>query len=215
MIRLIQGSERAAHASEIHQMHVLRRIVFSERLGWSVNVKDGWEIDVFDEANPLYLLSIDPENNVVRGSLRILPTIGPNMLRDVFNCLLPEGDIIESATIWESTRFSVHPDYLEERSDNGLNRTTGELLAGLTEVGLMIGLTQVVSVYDARMVRILKRAGAPADVIGTPQRIGSVMTYAGLFEVSKRTLENVRRASGIEGSVLEPKTSLAPTARAA
>ena len=215
MIRLIPGSERAAHAAEIHQMHVLRRIVFSERLGWSVNVKDGWEIDEFDAADPLYLLSIDPETKSVRGALRLLPTTGPNMLRDVFNCLLPEGDRIESATIWESTRFAIHPDWLEERSTNGLNLTTGELLAGLTEVGLMIGLTQVVSVYDARMVRILKRAGCPADVIGAPQRIGSVMTYAGLFEVSNRTLENVRRASGITGTVLEPKTRVAPIAQAA
>ena len=99
MIRLIQGNQRSSYVAEINEMHVLRRLVFAERLGWDVSVKEGWEIDSFDDADPLYLLSIDPKKNLVRGSLRLLPTTGPNMLRDVFNCLLPEGQTIESATI--------------------------------------------------------------------------------------------------------------------
>ncbi len=205
MIRLIQGNQTSDYAAEINEMHILRRLVFAERLGWDVNVKEGWEIDSFDDADPLYLLSIDPKKNRVRGSLRLLPTTGPNMLRDVFSCLLPEGQTIESATIWESTRFSVHPDYLEERSANGLNLATGELLAGIVEVGLLAGLTQVLSVYDARMARILKRAGCPADVIGTPRRIGAVMTYAGLFEISEAALARIQQAAGITGPVLETK----------
>jgi acyl homoserine lactone synthase len=53
------------------------------------------------------------------------------------------------------------------------------------------------------MSRILKRAGYPAEVIGTPQRIGSVMTYAGLFEVSEAALARIQQAAGIDGSVLE------------
>lgn len=196
-------------------MHVLRRIVFSDRLGWDVIVKDGLEVDVFDEADPLYLLSIDPVKNVVRGTLRLLPTTGPNMLRDVFGCLLPDGETIESAAIWESSRFAVHPFYAEERSNNRLNRTTGELFAGLVEVGMLAGLSQIVSVYDARMRRVLKQAGYPAEVIGTPQRIGSVMTYAGLGEVSEEALEKIREAAGIEGSVLESELSEAAFAHAA
>jgi acyl homoserine lactone synthase len=215
MIRLIQGNQRSSYVAEINEMHVLRRLVFAERLGWDVSVQDGWEIDSFDEADPLYLLSIDPKNNLVRGSLRLLPTTGPNMLRDVFSCLLPEGQTIESATIWESTRFSVHPDYLEERSTNGLNLATGELLAGIVEVGLLAGLTQVLSVYDARIARILKRAGCPADVIGTPQRIGTVMTYAGLFEISEPALTRIQQVAGIEGSVLEARSNELALASAA
>ncbi len=215
MIRLIQGNQRSAHARAIEEMHILRRIVFFERLGWDVKVKDGLEIDVFDQADPLYLLSIDPVTNAVRGTLRLLPTTGPNMLRDVFGCLLPDGEIVESAAIWESSRFAVHPTYVEERSSNRLNRTTGELFAGLVEVGLLAGLTQIVSVYDARMRRVLKQAGYPAEVIGVPQRIGSVMTYAGLGEVSEAALARIREAAGIEGSVLETASIEASVAHAA
>ena len=211
MITMIQGYEKSTYPREIDQMHRIRAQVFSERLGWEVDVEDGWEIDRFDDENPLYLLSIDPVSNRVRGSLRLLPTTGPNMLLDVFPCLLP-GDIIESATIWESTRFSVHQDYAAERSANRLNATTGELLAGIVEVGMMAGLTYVVSVYDARMARVLKSAGCAAEIIGKPQRIGGVMTYAGLFEINQRMLDSIRAASGITQSVLAPRPMDLPTA---
>jgi N-acyl-L-homoserine lactone synthetase len=206
MIQVIQGAQRGHFLREIDAMHRIRAMVFADRLGWDVEVRNGWEIDRFDDENPLYLISIDSNTQAVRGSLRLLPTTGPNMLRDVFSCLLPDGEIVESATIWESTRFSVHPDFVSERSPNKLNRTTGELLAGIVEVGMLAGLTEVVSVYDARMARILKSAGCPAEIIGVPRRVGNVMTYAGLFEISVNMLSNIRKASGISEPVLEPNS---------
>jgi N-acyl-L-homoserine lactone synthetase len=83
MIRLIQGAE-------IEAMHRLRAAVFHERLAWPVTVLDGWERDGFDELNPLYVL-VTTRDGTVRGSARLLPTTGPNMLADVFCDLLPEG----------------------------------------------------------------------------------------------------------------------------
>ena len=86
-----------------------RALTFSERLGWDVVVKDGYERDEFDDANPLYLVSVDPNTNEYWGSLRLLPTTGPNMLRDVFPFLLEEGEYIESATIGRARGFAPSP----------------------------------------------------------------------------------------------------------
>jgi N-acyl-L-homoserine lactone synthetase len=205
MIRLIQGSQRDRFPREIDEMHRLRAHVFHERLGWDVTVKDGWEIDEFDALNPLYLLSVD-EGGRVRGSLRLLPTTGPNMLADVFSALLPAGQTVRSATVWESSRFSVDRTAAAERSPNRLNRVTGELLIGIVEVGMLAGLTEVVSVYDLYFQRILARANCHAEPIGEPTRIGRVTSFAGLFEISERMLENLRSASGIAESVLEPES---------
>ena len=80
MIRLIQGCDRLRHMYEIDRMHTIRAEVFHHRLRWDVRIEDGWEIDEFDDQNPLYMLSIDPVNGDVRGSVRLLPTTGPNML---------------------------------------------------------------------------------------------------------------------------------------
>ena len=186
-------------------MHEIRKRVFRDRLNWQVKTLRSWEFDEFDALNPLYLISIGDDGNV-RGSLRLLPTTGPNMLADVFPELLPDGMTIESATIWESSRFSVDQAAAAERSDNLLNRTTGELLVGIVEVGLLAGLTEVVSVYDAMFARILKRADCAAELIGKPARIGDIMGYAALFEISDRMLINMRKAAGITEPVLEEKS---------
>jgi len=182
-----------------------RAETFSERLGWEVVVKNGHERDDFDDANPLYLVSVDPETERYWGSLRLLPTTGPNMLRDVFPQLLGEGQTIESATIWESSRIcAVAVEGQPERTQKGVNLALGELLAGIGEVGLIAGLTQIVSVFDARIFRVLKAAGCNPEIVGRPQRIGGVMCYAGMFDISEELLIALREFLGIEGSVLAP-----------
>lgn len=187
MLKVIQSHQYDKNSELLDKMFRIRAKVFKERLDWEVEVKDGYERDYFDDLNPLYLLSVDEEGELL-GCLRLLPTTGPNMLRDVFNVLIPDGKI-ESPLIWESSRFCINPDITHNTRDTEtafVNRVTIELLSGIAEVGLAAGLDFVVTVYDARMARLLKRVNCPADVVGGPIKIGKVMTYASLFEVSEQ-----------------------------
>jgi acyl homoserine lactone synthase len=204
MLKLIEGSYASFFPRETDAMFRNRAEIFSDRLGWQVAVKDGYERDVFDEANPLYLISVDPDTEEYWGSLRLLPTTGPNMLRDVFSQLL-DGEYIESATIWESSRIcaAALPSQ-PERSRSGVNYVLSELILGIGEVAVAAGLTQIVSVFDARIFRVLKAAGCNPQIIGRPQRIGAAMCYAGLFDTGEGPLKAFRAASGIENSVLAP-----------
>ena len=104
MLKLIEGSYASFFPREIDAMFRNRAETFSERLGWDVVVENGRERDQFDAANPLYLLSVDPDTEEYWGSLRLLPTTGPNMLRDVFPFLMGGEPMVESATIWEISR---------------------------------------------------------------------------------------------------------------
>ncbi len=88
MLKIIEGSSGFMFPAEMDAMFRNRAQIFSERLGWKVSVKDGYERDTFDDENPLYLVSVDPLTDQYRGSVRLLPTTGPNMLRDVFPFLL-------------------------------------------------------------------------------------------------------------------------------
>jgi acyl homoserine lactone synthase len=204
MLKLIEGSYASFFPKEIDAMHRNRAETFAERLGWDVVVKDGYERDAFDDTNPLYLVSVDPDTEEYRGSLRMLPTTGPNMLRDVFPQLL-DGDYIESATVWEVSRIcAVTVPGQSERSPSGVNTVLSELILGIGEVGVAAGLTQVVAVFDARIFRVLKAAGCNPDIVGTPQRIGDVMCYAGLFDTGAGPLSAFRAATGIDHSVLAP-----------
>ena len=204
MLKAIEGSYASFFPKEIDAMFRNRAETFSDRLGWKVVVRDGYERDVFDDANPLYLVSVDPDTEEYWGSLRLLPTTGPNMLRDVFPHLL-DGEYIESATIWESSRIcTAAARSPPERSKNAANCVLSELILGIGEVAVAAGLTQIVSVFDARMFRVLRAAGSNPQVIGTPQRIGGVMCYAGLFDTGEGPLRAFRAATGIEHSVLAP-----------
>jgi N-acyl-L-homoserine lactone synthetase len=84
MLKLIEGSYSSFFPKEMNAMFRNRAETFSERLRWDVVVENGYERDHFDDANPLYLVSVDPDTEDYWGSLRLLPTTGPNMLRDVF-----------------------------------------------------------------------------------------------------------------------------------
>jgi acyl homoserine lactone synthase len=207
MLKLIEGSYASFFPREIDAMFRNRAETFSDRLGWEVVVKDGYERDGFDDANPLYVVSVDPDTEEYWGSLRLLPTTGPNMLRDVFPQLL-DGQCIESATIWESSRICAalapgQPD----RNKSGVNYVLSELILGIGEVAVAAGLTQIVSVFDARMFRVLRAAGCNPQIIGRPQRIGGAMSYAGLFDTGEGPLKSFRAALGVENSVLAPGAS--------
>ena len=205
MLKLIEGSYASFFPKEMDAMFRSRAETFAGRLGWDVIVKDGYERDRFDDLNPLYLVSVDPKMERYWGSLRLLPTTGPNMLRDVFPQLLDEGEVVESASIWESSRIcAVAVEGQPERGKNSVSYVLSELLVGTFEVSVLAGLTEIVSVFDARIFRVLKAAACEPRIIGRPQRIGDFMAYAGLFEVGPKRLEALRAALRIEGSVLAP-----------
>lgn len=83
MIKLIHGNETSKFPAMMDAMRRLRKQVFHEWLRWEVSIKGDREFDQFDEEDPLYILSLDSE-----GSLRLSPTIGLNMLRDVFGRII-------------------------------------------------------------------------------------------------------------------------------
>jgi acyl homoserine lactone synthase len=201
MLYVVEPKNRSKFEPLLDEMHILRARVFHERLQWDVNVINGREIDVFDDADPVYLLSVNAQTGKLEGSVRLLATTGPNMLRDVFSVLLPDGLVVESPLIWESSRFCMDPD-LAGSGASRINKITTELLCGLVEVGLAAGLSHIVSVFDARMARIFRSSNCPAETIGEPVRIGRVMTYAGLFEISKELWSDIASPAGMNFPVI-------------
>jgi N-acyl-L-homoserine lactone synthetase len=205
MILAIEGVDRGDYPILFDQMFRMRAAVFADRLGWDVTVVDGKEIDRFDAEDPLYLLCVDEGSEVLRGAVRLLPTTGPNMLRDVFAVLVPDG-AVESPRIWESSRFAINPALSvgPDRQDANrvVNTTTIELLCGLVEASQLGGVEHIVSVFDARMARIFRAADCPYELVGTPTRIGPTMTYAGLFEISGAMRRRLGAAAGLQRPVL-------------
>jgi acyl homoserine lactone synthase len=204
MLKLIPGDCASFFPRETDAMFRSRAKTFSDRLGWDVAVRNGYERDRFDDENPLYLLSLDPQTEEYWGSLRLLPTTGPNMLRDVFPQLMEEGEIIESATIWEASRIcAANATGPFPRRNSRVSYVMSELSLGIAEVALIAGLTQIVAVVDWRFFRILKATGCNPQIIGQPRRIGDTISCAALIDTGERPLAAVRAAVGIQDSVLD------------
>jgi acyl homoserine lactone synthase len=208
MIQLITTEHYGNFIDEIAQMHRLRHRVFKERLDWEVQISGNTEVDEFDALHPAYLIQRASDDRV-QGCVRLLPSTGPTMLRNTFPILLDGASIPASSTIWESSRFALDLHANAPKAAHGLATATYELFAGMIEFGLSRRLTEIVTVTDARMERILRRAGWPLRRIGKPRALGSTLAVAGYLEVSVESLARIRSAAGLQGPVLWAPVALA------
>lgn len=207
MIRIINGANRNEYPEEIAAMHRLRKRVFHDLLKWDVTVRDDWEVDHYDDANPIYVMSYSPDGQL-RGSLRLLPTLGPNMLDDTFPILLGGRPEIRSAEIWESSRFCIEPEISQDRASNQVTIAAAELMCGVGEIGLASGLSHIVTVTDVFLERMFRRMGCPGERIAEPHKIGSVHAVAVAWEVTPDLLARMKAIAEIDGPLLVQPLSI-------
>jgi acyl homoserine lactone synthase len=186
MTLLVTKDNAGRHVVNLYQMHRLRKAVFKDRLGWDVTVSGELEVDEFDALGPSYVLSTDGHGTVI-GCVRLLPTTGPNMLRDIFPSLVTRAAVPCDERVWEASRFAVSGN--AATTEAGLSHTTYDLLIGVLNFGLFNGIGAIACVVDVRMERILRRAGWHLDRLGSPQRVGKTVAMAGQLEVSTQILD--------------------------
>lgn len=208
MMQLITANYYGNFIDELAEMHRLRYRVFKERLGWEVQVTGDMEIDEFDALHPAYLLQRSNDGHI-QGCVRLLPSTGPTMLCDAFPLLLDGVPAPASSTIWESSRFALDVPGDAPKASHGVATATYELFAGMIEFGLSRRLSEIVTVTDARMERILRRVGWPLRRIGKPHAFGSTLAVAGYVNISTESLACIRSAGGFQGPVLWAPVALA------
>ena len=196
MIRIVTKDNADRHVDHLLQMHRIRKAVFADRLGWDVTVRGELEIDEYDALGPSYLLSMD-RHAAVNGCVRLLPTTGANMLRDIFPSFVTRAAVPYGERVWEASRFAVNGNGRSVAAEAGLSHVTYELLIGVLKFGLSNGITMIVCVVDVRMERILRRAGWQLERLGPAQRIGKTIAMAGQLEVSAQILGQLEARVGL------------------
>jgi len=179
-----------ASASLLDNMHHLRCRVFRDRLKWDIHCENNRDIDFYDRLNPVYAIAT-PDRRTATGCWRILPTTGPNMLRDIFPQLVEKGAVPEGEQIWEISRFAVDTLTPTYESLASLHATTSELLIKLVEFGLNNGIRNFVAASDVRFERILKRSGLTVKRLGAVQRIGKTPAVSGYIDVTQEQLDQL------------------------
>lgn len=202
MIIVIDGTNRHLYTQLLDEMFALRARVFGLRLGWEVDIQDGREIDQFDALDPAYVIGVNEDNKVI-SCVRALQTTGPHMLSDVFSSILGGEPPLRSATIWESTRFCVDTEVLDRGKTCGsISYATCELMAASLEYARNSGISDIVTVIDPVMNRVLKRSDcAPYGYVGNTTPMGKVSAMAALLDCSEDRIMRTRQFAGIEGDI--------------
>lgn len=181
-------------AEELGQFPALRASMFSDRahqfrvrLGWEVAVdRDGWERDEYDGLNPVYVIWRRPDG-LHGGSMRFLPTLGRTMVNEHFS-ELSGGLIYRHPKLWECTRFCL--------SEGMPGNVSAALMLGGAQLGVGLGLTRAVGVFDARMIRIYRVLGWQPVVLGTRGE-GAEAISVGMWEFSEEIRLRMARKAGI------------------
>ncbi|MBD9653167.1 GNAT family N-acetyltransferase [Ensifer sp. ENS09] len=205
VIAIENGSSREA-GHFLDQMFALRAKVFNDRLGWQVVTRDGRERDQFDELEPVYILAVTAKNDVV-GCARLLPATGQTMLMSVFPQLVSAPSFSPHPQMVERSRFCVDTT-IQSTVPGGLHHVTRLMFAGILEWCLSHGHTEVVTVTDIAVERILGRtwdtvlAGSFRDSTVKPARYAYVSLFGleSLADVRRALFENTVEAAAFKES---------------
>ena len=193
MHKVITDSLHGLTETERRGMFRLRYDTFFTRLGWDVKTtSDGEEIDEYDANDRAMYIVAKTGDDGVDACWRLLPTLGPNMLRDTFPQLLHGLPAPAAADVWELSRFAIATNRLPASEDAGNPQIGfGQLSVELMRASVLFartnGIARYVTVTTAAIERMLKRQGLNIRRMGPPIRIGEVMTLACFIEIDQQT----------------------------
>ena len=187
------ASRRDFKTTDLWDMHKLRAKVFSDRMGWEVPIISGMEIDGYDAIEPYYMMMREP-GGVLRGCWRLLPTVGPYMLKDSFSQLLHGKAAPQDPKVWELSRFAIET---EGQQVFGFSHIALQSIGEIIAYGHRAGIEQYVTVTTTAIERMLRKAGVVISRFGPPLVIGvenTVALYVNIDE-SFRALQGNRPVS--------------------
>lgn len=142
--------------------------VFCEKLGWELDTFDshsGLELDQFDRPDTVYVIAKN-EFDEICGHARLLPTVKPYLIGEVFPELMNGAPIPSCETVWELSRFAA-----VDTSGRGLSfdpKVSKYLLDEAANYVRQRGATRLLSASPLGVERLVHRAGYKAYRAGPP-----------------------------------------------
>jgi len=144
MIHIVTAANRRAYGAELAQHFRLRHDIYVAERGWKELARpDGLERDQFDNDDATYVLAVD-DNRVIGGS-RLIPTLKPHLLSEVFAGLAAVRGVPRGDDIVEWTRMFV---VKERREGRNIGRTAGTVICGVLECCLDEGVEALTALIE-------------------------------------------------------------------
>jgi acyl-homoserine lactone synthase len=175
----------------------LRYEIYVKERGWkALERPDGRDIDQFDTDAAAYLFAL--EGNRLVGGLRVVPTMQPTLMSDVFPQLALRGPM-RRHDVAELTRIFI---IKERRGEQTQPRVEHLILCAAMEYGVAQHYSQYTIVMEAWWIRRLQEQCWRITPLGLPVEIDGAATVGVTADVNSETVEGLRAKRGIEGSIL-------------
>lgn len=161
-----------------------RHKVFVETLQWKLETKDGEELDQFDRADTIYVATHD-DGGHINGCARLLPTVRPYLLGEVFPQLLEGVPPPSTPDVWELSRFAA-VDFNKQGNTSlrQVSSPTGvKLLQAAIACAAKHGAKRLITVSPIGIERWLRRGGFKAHRSGPPMVVDGHPIFACSIEV--------------------------------
>lgn len=198
MMELYTGRDESQFPDLFEQMYRQRFDIYVKRRKWK-GLKPVGELekDEYDTGASIYLLVLDDEDEILAG-LRLLPTVGPHILGDLFPQLAADG-VPTGPAVLELTRFYVAPFKASKSVRDWL---IGVLCAGMIEYCLASGVERVTSVIDTVLLKLMLSMEWKVRPLGLPQKYPEGEAIAVSIDMTPAILASTRRTKLVSGPVL-------------
>ncbi|MDB5774204.1 MAG: solI [Herbaspirillum sp.] len=134
--------------------------VFVEKLGWDVPAHNGLECDQFDREDTVHVIGRD-DNGKIKACSRLLPTLKPYLLSEVFPELMGRQNLPKSAETWELSRMAAGDPDSTEPIDRPFffSPISIKLLRFAISAAAEQGAKNFIFVGTAALALLMKRAG--------------------------------------------------------
>lgn len=195
---LVTWANRADYQRQLESYFRIRYQIYVEERGWrQIDRPIPVEMDAFDNEDAIYLLGLD-ENGAVGGGSRLVPSLKPHLLSEVFPMLSSE-EIPRGEAIYEWTRIFVAPRF---RALGASSPAAGAVLCGLLEACLHLRIEQMSVVCETFWLKRLRGLGWPVEQLGPEMEHADGDILALLIQVDREALDSTRKAYGLSKASL-------------
>ena len=190
MVFIANAENRCLFGPDLEEMHRQRKVVFVDGAGWQVPVMADRETDAYDRTDTLYLLAKDQPDGRLLASARLLTTMAPHLMSDLFAAACRDG-VPRGPTIWEVSRFCTAP-VIRDRARR--LKLLWDMICAVMETALVYGIDQVVFVANRALLPLTMGCGWDARPLGATlpdsrdemTAVIAAITPAGLRRIRER-----------------------------
>jgi acyl homoserine lactone synthase len=182
-MKFFSGTSNEWSAQTYLQLLRYRYRIFVEKLGWDVPRNGDMESDQFDREDTVHVMANDGAGEVSAYS-RLLPTVKPYLLAEVFPQLMDGHRLPRCEDTWELSRFTAQDPRSTDLTARhfSFSPMTVALLRYTVSTAASQGAKNLIFVGSPGMVTLGERAGFNVQKIGKPRVIGGHRVLAGMIK---------------------------------